>query len=113
VLGPLGEAGCGQLVEHGESGRAGDRVAAVRAAETADVQAVASRAYEALGCTGFARVDLILDADAAPQVLEANAIPGLTDTSLFPMAADAAGIGFEDLVARIVDLARRRSTTVA
>ncbi|TMK72763.1 MAG: D-alanine--D-alanine ligase [Actinobacteria bacterium] len=77
-------------------------------AETAAVQGVATRAYEALGCTGFARVDLMLDADAAAQVLEANAIPGLTDTSLFPMAANAAGISFEDLVARIVDLARAR-----
>jgi D-alanine-D-alanine ligase len=77
-------------------------------AETTEVQGVATRAYEALGCTGFARVDLMLDADATPQVLEANAIPGLTDTSLFPMAANAAGISFEDLVARIVDLARAR-----
>jgi D-alanine-D-alanine ligase len=76
--------------------------------ETTEVQGVATRAYEALGCTGFARVDLMLDADATPQVLEANAIPGLTDTSLFPMAANAAGISFEDLVARIVDLARAR-----
>ena len=49
-----------------------------------------SRAYEALGCTGFARVDLILGADG-PQVLEVNAIPGLTDTSLLPQAAEAAG----------------------
>jgi D-alanine-D-alanine ligase len=74
----------------------------------ASVRDSASRAYEALGCTGFARVDLMLDADGRPQVLEANAIPGLTDTSLFPMAADAAGIGFEELVARIIDLAVAR-----
>ena len=73
------------------------------------MQGVAARAYEALGCTGFARVDLMLDADSTPQVLEANAIPGLTDTSLFPMAADAAGVSFEELVARIVELAVARS----
>ncbi len=60
--------------------------------------------YRALGCTGFARVDLILAADG-PWVLEANAIPGLTDTSLLPQAAEAAGMSFEDLVSRIVDLA--------
>jgi D-alanine-D-alanine ligase len=78
--------------------------------ETAEVQGVARRTYEALGCTGFVRVDLMLDAGSVPQVLEANAIPGLTDTSLFPMAADAAGIGFEDLVGRIVELALARST---
>lgn len=60
--------------------------------------------YRALGCTGFARVDLILAADG-PWVLEANAIPGLTDTSLLPQAAEAAGMSFETLVERIVDLA--------
>ena len=38
-------------------------------------------------------------------VLEANAIPGLTDTSLLPLAAEAAGIGFDDFVARVLDLA--------
>jgi D-alanine-D-alanine ligase len=61
--------------------------------------------YRALGCTGFARVDLILAADG-PWVLEANAIPGLTDTSLLPQAAEAAGMSFETLVERIVKLAR-------
>jgi D-alanine-D-alanine ligase len=66
---------------------------------------VAARTWATLGCTGFARVDLMLDADGRPEVLETNAIPGLTDTSLFPMAADAAGLEFEDLVARLVDLA--------
>ena len=49
--------------------------------------------------------DPMLDADGYPEVLEANAIPGLTDTSLLPMAAHAAGLEFEDLVARIVELA--------
>jgi D-alanine-D-alanine ligase len=42
-------------------------------------------------------------------VLEANAIPGLTDTSLLPLAADAAGIGFDDFVARMLDLAVART----
>jgi D-alanine-D-alanine ligase len=69
------------------------------------VNDAASRTYEALGCTGFARVDLMLDVDGRPEVLEANAIPGLTNTSLLPMAAEAAGLEFEDLVARILDLA--------
>ncbi len=62
--------------------------------------------YRALGCSGFARVDLILGADG-PQVLEANAIPGLTDTSLLPQAAEAADLSFEQLVERILDLALR------
>jgi D-alanine-D-alanine ligase len=43
--------------------------------------------------------------DGELTVLEANAIPGLTDTSLLPLAADAAGIGFDDFVARMLDLA--------
>lgn len=60
--------------------------------------------YRALGCSGFARIDLILAADG-PQLLEANAIPGLTDTSLLPQAAEAAGLSFEQLVERILDLA--------
>jgi D-alanine-D-alanine ligase len=68
------------------------------------VAEVALGAYRALGCSGFARVDLILAADG-PQVLEANAIPGLTDTSLLPQAAEAAGMPFERLVERILDLA--------
>ncbi len=87
-----------------------DCPAALAPAETSQVQEVARRTYEALDCAGFARVDLMLDAESGPQVLEANAIPGLTDTSLLPMAADAAGISFEDLVARIVELALTRST---
>jgi D-alanine-D-alanine ligase len=68
------------------------------------VVAAALGAYETLGCSGFARVDLIFAPDG-PQVLEVNAVPGLTDTSLLPQAAEAAGLGFEDLVARILELA--------
>jgi D-alanine-D-alanine ligase len=76
-----------------------------------DVQAAARATYEELGCAGFARVDLMLDAEEVPQVLEANAIPGLTDTSLLPMAAEARGIHFEQLVARIIDLALARTAS--
>jgi D-alanine-D-alanine ligase len=67
----------------------------------------ALRTWDALGFDGFARVDLILG-DGGPQVLEANAIPGLTDTSLLPMAAEAAGMSFEDLCGRILELALER-----
>jgi len=72
--------------------------------EAGAVTATALAAYEALGCSGFSRVDLILGTDG-PQVLEVNAIPGLTDTSLLPQAAEAAGLSFEQLVERILDLA--------
>ena len=56
--------------------------------ERAAVIEAALGAYRALGCSGFSRVDLILGEDG-PQVLEVNAIPGLTDTSLLPQAAEA------------------------
>ena len=66
----------------------------------------ALRSWDALGFDGFARVDMIL-AEDGPQVLEANAIPGLTDTSLLPMAAEAAGLSYERLCERLLDLALR------
>ena len=71
---------------------------------------LALTAYRVLGCYGFARVDLMLDeATGELTVLEANVIPGLTDTSLLPLAAEAAGISFEALIARVVDLAVART----
>jgi D-alanine-D-alanine ligase len=74
-----------------------DDVVAARATE------LALEVYRLLGCQGFARVDLMLDSgDGELYVLEANAVPGLTETSLLPQAADAAGIGFDELVERIL-----------
>ena len=72
---------------------------------TTGAAAVAERVCELLGLGACARVDLLLDEDGTPWVIEANAIPGLTETSLLPQAAEAAGMGFDDLVARIVALA--------
>ncbi|HEY1238813.1 MAG TPA: D-alanine--D-alanine ligase [Solirubrobacterales bacterium] len=80
--------------------------------ETRAVRELAARTYETLGCSGFARVDLMLGEDG-PEVLEVNAVPGLTDTSLFPMAAEAAGIDFTELVEKIVDSARLRHQVAA
>jgi D-alanine-D-alanine ligase len=66
-------------------------------------QTIALDAFNLLGCSVFARVDLMLDAETSElYVLEVNPIPGLTETSLLPQAADAAGIGFDDLIARIL-----------
>jgi D-alanine-D-alanine ligase len=78
--------------------------AELSAEEERAVTDAALATYRALGCTGFARIDVILGADG-PWLLEANAIPGLTDTSLLPQAAEAAGLSFEQLVERILDLA--------
>jgi len=93
--------------------------AKLSAEETAAVHDAARRTWEALGCRGFARVDVMLggpessEATRGPQVLEVNAIPGLTDTSLLPQAAEAAGLSFEDLCGRIVNLALERSRPAA
>ena len=58
--------------------------------------------YRALGCRGVSRVDMLLDADGGLWVLEINAIPGMTDTSLLPKAAEAAGQRFGEVVERIL-----------
>jgi D-alanine-D-alanine ligase len=64
--------------------------------------------FRLLGCRGVARVDLMLDEDSDELlVLETNVVPGLTETSLLPLAADAAGIGFEQLIERILQSATR------
>ncbi len=66
------------------------------------VQSVAHKAYRAIGCRSYARVDIILEGNV-PYVLEINTIPGMTETSLLPKAALAKGITFEKLVKIIVD----------
>ncbi|MGI8902482.1 MAG: D-alanine--D-alanine ligase family protein [Solirubrobacteraceae bacterium] len=64
---------------------------------------IALGVYALLGCTGFARVDLMLERESGElYVLELNTVPGLTETSLLPQAADAAGIDFQALVGRIL-----------
>ena len=76
-------------------------------AEVADrARELALHVWNVLGCAGFARIDFMLDEHSGELlVLEANAIPGLTDTSLLPQAAEAAGIGFDELIGRVVELA--------
>lgn len=66
------------------------------------IQALALAAYQALGCRGWGRVDGIRDVSGAIWFLEANTAPGMTDHSLVPMAARAAGMSFEDLVVSIL-----------
>jgi D-alanine-D-alanine ligase len=70
------------------------------------VQDEALFAFRALGCSGWGRVDLMLDRSGKPYFLEVNTSPGMTDHSLVPMAARHAGISFEDLCLRILELAR-------
>jgi D-alanine-D-alanine ligase len=76
---------------------------------TARAQSLALEVYRLLGCHGVARVDLMLGEETGElSVLETNVVPGLTETSLLPLAADAAHIGFDDLVARILHSAFTR-----
>jgi D-alanine-D-alanine ligase len=73
---------------------------------TAKAQELALAVHELLGCRHFSRVDLMCDRDTGElTVLEVNVIPGMTETSLLPQAADAAGIDFDELIARMLDLA--------
>ena len=70
---------------------------------TERAQELALETYRLLGCHGVARVDLMLEEESGElTVLETNVVPGLTETSLLPLAADAAGIGFDELVGRIL-----------
>jgi D-alanine-D-alanine ligase len=79
------------------------------ATTTARAQQLALEAYRLLGCHGVARVDLMLAQESEePTVLETNVVPGLTETSLLPLAADAAGIGFDALVEGILQSAFTR-----
>ncbi|MGR6836025.1 D-alanine--D-alanine ligase [Syntrophomonas erecta] len=78
-----------------------------RIAEEIAAQAnlIAQKAYQAMGCRGFARVDIMIDQQGNPYVLEINTIPGMTEMSLVPDAARAAGIEFVQLVDKIIKLA--------
>jgi D-alanine-D-alanine ligase len=76
------------------------------AAEQEDrIQAQALRAFKLIGCSGWGRVDVMIDRTGEPYLLEVNTIPGMTDHSLVPMAARARGIEFEDLCVRILESA--------
>ena len=75
------------------------------AADEDAIQMQALQAHKVLGCEGWGRVDVMLDKSGKPYFLETNTSPGMTDHSLVPMAAKAAGISFEDLVLRILELA--------
>ncbi len=75
---------------------------------TARAQEAALTAHRALGCRGFSRVDLRLSPEGTPYVLEVNTIPGMTETSDLPQAAEAAGITFAELVEHMLTSAFAR-----
>ncbi|MBN1192903.1 MAG: D-alanine--D-alanine ligase [Coriobacteriia bacterium] len=70
--------------------------------EEAQVVALAARVHALLGCEHVSRVDMVLGRDGLPNVLEVNTSPGMTETSLLPMAAAAVGIDFQELVEHLI-----------
>jgi D-alanine-D-alanine ligase len=79
-------------------------------ATAAKATEAALRTHRALGCLNVSRVDIIIDEAGTPQVLELNISPGMTETSLLPMAAATAGLDFKELVAKLVELALEKSS---
>ena len=76
---------------------------------TRRIQAAALGAFQAVGGRDYGRIDVMVRANGEPVVLEVNTLPGMTETSLFPKAAAAAGIAYPDLCQRMIDLALRRA----
>ncbi len=79
---------------------------------TARIQSVGLAAFRAIGGRDYARVDMMVTSDGQPVVLEVNTLPGMTETSLLPKAAAAAGISYAELCERMVKLALRRAPAV-
>jgi D-alanine-D-alanine ligase len=82
--------------------------AKIDATLTKKIQELALQAFRALGLMVYARVDVILSDTGEPFVLEANTIPGMTETSLLPEAAAVVGISYADLCAQIIALSNLR-----
>jgi D-alanine-D-alanine ligase len=78
-----------------------------------ELRALCWQAFAAIGASGWGRVDFMLDSAGQPWLLEVNTVPGMTDHSLVPMAARAAGIDFDELVLCILDTSFARSAGVA
>src|SRR5215469_7790051 len=83
----------------------------IDAEKTKEIQELALRAFRSAGLQVYARVDVILSDSGQPYVLEINTIPGMTEASLLPEAAAAAGISYPDLCARIIALSQARQVS--
>jgi D-alanine-D-alanine ligase len=75
---------------------------------TEQVQEVALRTHQAIDCWGVSRVDMLVDTDGQPYVMEINTLPGLTDLSDLPAQAAAAGISYDELIYEILASAQTR-----
>jgi D-alanine-D-alanine ligase len=94
-----------------QSGASAEHVcpAKIDADKTREIQEMAMRGFRSLGLQVYGRVDVVFAETGEPFVLEVNTIPGMTEASLLPEAAAAAGIGYVDLCARIIALSRART----
>ncbi len=81
----------------------------LREAEEGKLQAMCVQAFDAVGASGWGRVDFMLDEDGQPFLLEVNTVPGMTDHSLVPMAAKVHGLDFDALVWRILETSLARA----
>ena len=79
--------------------------ARIAPAKAAEIKEVAACIYRALGCTGFARIDMFLKPNGEIIFNEANTIPGFTEHSRFPSMMKAAGHSFQEILTKIIDLA--------
>lgn len=93
-----------------QAGGGADHVcpARIESEKAKEIQELALRAHRSLGLQVYSRVDVLLPDNAPPTVLEVNTIPGMTEASLLPEAAAAAGINYVDLCLRIIELSRAR-----
>jgi D-alanine-D-alanine ligase len=82
------------------------------AATSAAIASAGFAAFDAVGGRDYGRVDVMVSAVGKPFVLEVNTLPGMTETSLLPKAAAAAGISYSELCQKMIDLAMSRKTTV-
>lgn len=72
------------------------------------IRAIAIQAYQTLGCAGMARVDVFLTADNEVVINEINTLPGFTNISMYPKLWQASGLGYTDLISRLIELALER-----
>jgi D-alanine-D-alanine ligase len=84
--------------------------AEIPADAAARLEETALKIYELLGCSGFARVDTIVE-NGTPLILDVKTVPGFTETSTFPLAAEAAGISFESLIETILETTLQTEAT--
>jgi len=98
--------------KYSEGGAAFKVPAELSEALTEEVSSVALKSYIELGCRGAARVDIIIDREDNPFVLEVNTSPGLTERSLLPMAAAGLGLSYRELVVRLLEGATLESSEI-